>query len=113
MLQEADLIQGDRAGRTITYRYDCDSNLMSVTGPVVEGFPKGKTTRYVYSGGFPEFTPEGDPAPNFTLLDQDGKPITLASYQGDRVVVQRAGARGDLFGSVRMTVEARFGHEQA
>ncbi len=29
----------------------------------------------------------GDPAPDFTLLDADGKPVRLASYRGQRVVV--------------------------
>jgi peroxiredoxin Q/BCP len=29
----------------------------------------------------------GDPAPTFTLPDQDGKPVDLASFQGKRVVI--------------------------
>ena len=29
----------------------------------------------------------GDPAPQFTLPDQDGAPVDLASYRGRRVVV--------------------------
>jgi peroxiredoxin Q/BCP len=29
----------------------------------------------------------GDPAPTFTLPDQDGQPVDLASYRGRRVVV--------------------------
>lgn len=29
----------------------------------------------------------GDPAPPFTLPDQDGKPVDLASFQGKRVVI--------------------------
>ncbi len=29
----------------------------------------------------------GDPVPDFTLLDADGKPVSLASYRGQRVVV--------------------------
>ena len=30
---------------------------------------------------------EGDPAPGFTLPDQDGKPVSLADFAGRRVVV--------------------------
>ncbi|MEB3243032.1 MAG: thioredoxin-dependent thiol peroxidase [Cyanobacteriota bacterium] len=29
----------------------------------------------------------GDPAPQFTLPDQDGKPVELASFKGKRVVI--------------------------
>jgi thioredoxin-dependent peroxiredoxin len=29
----------------------------------------------------------GDPAPDFTLLDADGHPVTLSSYRGQRVIV--------------------------
>jgi thioredoxin-dependent peroxiredoxin len=29
----------------------------------------------------------GDPAPDFTLLDADGHPVSLASYRGQRVIV--------------------------
>jgi peroxiredoxin Q/BCP len=29
----------------------------------------------------------GDPAPDFTLPDQDGKPVSLASLRGQRVVI--------------------------
>ena len=29
----------------------------------------------------------GDPAPDFTLPDQDGNPVSLASFQGQRVVI--------------------------
>ena len=29
----------------------------------------------------------GDPAPDFTLLDADGHPVTLSSYRGQRVTV--------------------------
>ncbi|HTX26135.1 MAG TPA: thioredoxin-dependent thiol peroxidase [Streptosporangiaceae bacterium] len=29
----------------------------------------------------------GDPAPDFTLLDADGQPVSLASYRGQRVIV--------------------------
>jgi peroxiredoxin Q/BCP len=29
----------------------------------------------------------GDPAPDFTLPDADGKPVTLSSYRGRRVIV--------------------------
>ena len=29
----------------------------------------------------------GDPAPDFTLLNQDGVPITLSSFKGERVIV--------------------------
>ncbi len=29
----------------------------------------------------------GDPAPPFTLPDQDGKPVDLVSFQGRRVVI--------------------------
>ena len=29
----------------------------------------------------------GDPAPDFTLLDADGKPVALADYRGRKVVV--------------------------
>ena len=29
----------------------------------------------------------GDPAPTFTLPDQDGKPVNLASFRGKRVVI--------------------------
>ncbi|MGE5286869.1 MAG: thioredoxin-dependent thiol peroxidase [Micromonosporaceae bacterium] len=30
---------------------------------------------------------EGDPAPEFTLPDADGKPVSLSSYRGQRVIV--------------------------
>jgi thioredoxin-dependent peroxiredoxin len=30
---------------------------------------------------------EGDPAPEFTLPDQDGKPVSLSSYRGQQVIV--------------------------
>src|SRR5579859_5458909 len=30
---------------------------------------------------------EGDPAPDFTLLDADGQPVSLSSYRGQRVIV--------------------------
>ena len=29
----------------------------------------------------------GDPAPDFTLLDADGNPVSLSSYRGQRVIV--------------------------
>jgi thioredoxin-dependent peroxiredoxin len=29
----------------------------------------------------------GDPAPDFTLLDADGQPVSLSSYRGQRVIV--------------------------
>ena len=29
----------------------------------------------------------GDPAPDFTLPDAEGKPVTLSSYRGRRVIV--------------------------
>jgi thioredoxin-dependent peroxiredoxin len=29
----------------------------------------------------------GDPAPDFTLLDADGHPVTMSSYRGQRVIV--------------------------
>src|SRR5918994_2874559 len=29
----------------------------------------------------------GDPAPDFTLLDADGKPVSLADHRGRRVIV--------------------------
>ena len=29
----------------------------------------------------------GDPAPDFTLLDADGHPVSLSSYRGQRVIV--------------------------
>jgi thioredoxin-dependent peroxiredoxin len=29
----------------------------------------------------------GDPAPDFTLLDSDGHPVSLSSYRGQRVIV--------------------------
>jgi thioredoxin-dependent peroxiredoxin len=29
----------------------------------------------------------GDPAPDFTLLDADGRPVSLSSYRGRRVIV--------------------------
>ena len=29
----------------------------------------------------------GDPAPDFTLPDHDGNPVSLASFQGQRVVI--------------------------
>jgi thioredoxin-dependent peroxiredoxin len=29
----------------------------------------------------------GDPAPDFTLLDADGSPVSLSSYRGQRVIV--------------------------
>ncbi len=29
----------------------------------------------------------GDPAPDFTLSDADGKPVSLSSYRGQRVIV--------------------------
>ena len=48
----------DFGGRRVTYAYDADDNLVSVTSPAVTGtstgndFPAGKTTRYTYSSGF-------------------------------------------------------------
>ena len=31
--------------------------------------------------------PPGDPAPEFTLLDADGKEVSLSSFRGQRVIV--------------------------
>ena len=39
------------------------------------------------SGSMPQRLQPGDPAPDFTLPDADGKPVSLSDFRGRRVIV--------------------------
>ncbi|MEU9856250.1 RHS repeat-associated core domain-containing protein [Streptomyces sp. NPDC047974] len=86
----------DFTGRVWRYHHDADGDLVAVTTPATEAYPRGATTRYEYLG--PAFSPP-DLAHHLTsVLDADGRAYLENSYGTDaglvsyrRVVAQRQG----------------------
>lgn len=84
----------DYAGRTLTYNYNDNGDLISATSPATPEFPKGKTTSYTYSSG------QSSEALNHNLLsitDPKQQTYLVNDYDtNDRVATQ-------LFGSSTTT----------
>jgi protein SCO1/2 len=76
---DPDLLDGLQPGQTIDFTLELRSQSMRVMGArVVEGTGEACPA----SLGFDGAAAEGSPAPDFSLVDQDGRPVSLASLRG-------------------------------
>jgi protein SCO1 len=75
---DASLLEGLEAGQTIEFTLERDSLRVVAARVIGEAGDAGCPA----SPGFAGTVAEGAPAPDFSLVDQDGRPVSLASLRG-------------------------------